>query len=322
MNEKNTKWKDYLLKSSIPLEYEVKKIFDEKGCVGSYDYTYLRRDENEVINEFSYDLDLSYIKNEHFFELMVECKYRDISTNWIFIPEKYRWLDDIESYSFLNPNDHFNKKTKFQKLEYEIIAPLCGKGIEINSGGTNPKTITQAVNQLSYAMAEKIVSGMEHQIDELLGGSEFIFYNIPIIITTANLYRLNENVSIEQIKKAKDIIQVTSKEDCLILKTPNGKHLENYNQKIFQNFIEKRGLEFLNKKLNSFNDDIRFIFSVIAQNYSPSALAVINFSEQSKGIDILFNFLDEVVKPSKETLNKTKRKEESGKKFIESLKDF
>ena len=322
MSDNSNKWKDFLLKSSIPLEYEVKQFLDKYGCVSNYEYTYLKQDENEVINEFSYDIDSSYIKDNHFFELMIECKYRDSSTNWIFTPENYGGIDEIEHFSFINPNDHFTQSHKFSGLDFEPYAPLCGKGIEINTNGQNPKSITQAINQLSYGMAEKIIAGMEHQIEKLLGTTEIIFYNIPIILTTANLFRLKENVTIKEIKKASEITEISTKEDCLVIKTPTGKHLENYNLAKFAGFIEKYGVEELTKKLKSFNNDIGFVCSVIAESYSPSAMAIIQFTEENDGLKKLFNYLNEVVNPTEEILLKQKKKQEMLQATFKKLEEI
>lgn len=304
MNDKSKKWKDFLLKSSIPLEYEVKKLMDEYGCVSNYEFTYLRENENKVEHEFSYDIDASYIKGGHFFNLMIECKYRDVTTNWIFTPENYGGKDEVESYSFLNPNDHFTQKHKFRRLDYEPLAPLCGKGIEINSNGQNPKSITQAINQLSYAMAEKVVSGMEHQIEKLLNTSEIIFYNIPIIVTTANLYRLKDNVTIQDVKDSNELSDVAIQEECLVLKGSVGKHLEDYNLQEFNVFISEYGRQELNEKLVSFNEDIGFVSSVIAKEYCPGAILVVQLTESGKGFSKVFEFLDEIVEPSEKTINR------------------
>lgn len=322
MSDNSNKWKDFLLKSSIPLEYEVKQLVDKYGCVSNYEFTYLRQDENEITNEFSYDIDASYIKGDHFFELMIECKYRDLSTNWVFTPEDYGGMDEIEHYSFVNPNDHFTQSNKFLRLEYEQYAPLCGKGIEINSNGQNPKSITQAINQLSYGMAEKVILGMEHQIEKHLGTTETIFYGIPIIVTTANLYRLKENVTIQEIKRANDIIEISTKEDCLILKTPTGKHLENYNIKKFGGFIGKYGIDELNKKLKSFNVDIGFVCSVISKNYCPSAMAIIQFTDNNNGFKKLFDFLDEIVKPTSKTMKRQMEKQQKMEELTKKLEEM
>ncbi|WP_347157457.1 hypothetical protein [Pontibacter chitinilyticus] len=319
MKDSSSKWKDFLLKSSVPLEYEVKRLLDNYGCLSTFEYTYLRKDENQILNEFSYDIDASFIKGSHFFELMIECKYRDPSTNWIFTPENYEGFQEVKPYSFINPVDAFTDFHKFRDLEYEPLAPLCGKGIEITSDGQNPKTISQAIYQLSYAMAEKVVIGMEHQYEKLLGNIDMVFYPTPIIVTTANLFRLKENVSIEDIKKSKSIDEISTKEDCLILNNNTGKSLEDFNLKIFDDFISKYGRENLNKKLKSFNKDIEFVCSVFAKNYCPSAIAIIHFSELNTGFKKLFNFFEEIIKPSERTL---KRLEEKNNKLKEMSEKF
>ncbi|MDO8734685.1 MAG: hypothetical protein Q7K21_05970, partial [Elusimicrobiota bacterium] len=200
-------WKDYLLKSSIPLEFEVKKFLDSRGCICDFEYSYLRLDENSIPKEFSYDIDASYIRDEHFVELMIECKYRHQSTKWVFIPEKYGGYQEVYPNSFMHPNDHFCRKKKFRySSSFPIeLASLCIKGIEINTSGHDTKSISHAVSQLSYAFSQKVVSGMEHQIEQLLGSSDFIFYNVPVIVTTASLFRLKNDVSISAIQKSKEL---------------------------------------------------------------------------------------------------------------------
>lgn len=310
MTANNHKWKDFLLKSSLPLEYQVMQLLKNKyGCVGYYEYTYLRRDEHDVVNEFSYDIDVSYIKGGDFFDLMIECKYRDPSTNWLFLPEQYGGIDETESYAFLNPIDQFTKNNKFRRLDFDPLGPLCSKGIEITSNSQNPKTIHQAVSQLGYAMADKVVSAMEHQIDKLIGSSEFIFYHVPIIVTTANLFRLNEDVKIDEIKKAKDIKEVCSREICVVLKNHIGPDLERYNFTKFAEFVNLRGRDELNSILKSFNEDVVFVFSVIAKEYCPEAFAVIQFTEDGKGFEKLFSFFNEVISPSEKTLERMREKQ-------------
>lgn len=307
---KQTKWKDYLLKSGIPLEYEVMQYLLKKGCVGSYEHTYMRNDENGIPNEFSYDISSSYIKGGNFFDLMIECKYRDQSTDWIFVPDDdYGGVNEIYSHGFLNPVDHFNTDNKFHQLDFEPLGTLCGKGIEITSGGSNPKTINQAIKQLSYAMADKVISAMEHQIDGLMGNSEFIFYNIPIIVTTANLYQLKDTVTINELKLANNIEDVATKTDCLVLNGNVGSDLENYNLTKFANFVNERGKAFLEQNLKSFNEDISFVFSVIAKHYCPQAIAIIHHSDSNNGFEKLFDYLNEVISPTKKTINRVKAKE-------------
>jgi hypothetical protein len=317
----NTKWKDYLLKSGLPLEYEVKQFLDSRNCISSFEYSYLKPDENSIINEFSFDIDSAFIEKEHFFKFLIECKYRDPSTNWFFLPTQYGGPSELRHTSFLHPNDHFTKATKFpyRYPELPVFAKACQKGIEITSEGQNPKTITQAATQISYAMAEIIVDDMVHQIEEYLTTSEVIFYNIPIIITTANLYRINENVTIEDIKANDDILKIATKEDCIVLETKIGKDLEKHNRKVFQNFLSKYDRSKLNHKLKSFNTDIDFVCSVISESYCPQAILVIRHTSDNKALIRLFDLLNDIIKPSKKTKDyltaERKRIKESMKRF-------
>lgn len=304
--QKEIKWKEYLLKSGLPLEYEIKEYLSKKSCISNFEYTYLREDRNQQLTEFSYDIDSSYIKQQHFVDLMIECKYRHESTKWVFLPEEFHGPDEVEYTSFMHPNDHFIPQGhfRFNNFPYEL-APLCSKGIEITSEGPNPKTITQAIAQLSYAMAERITNGILHQVDPTLSQTfgNTVFNNIPIIVTTAKLYRIKKDTLIRDIKDNGNIEDIAINEQCLIIKQPTGVDLERYNKKVFQDFLVEVGRERLQSKLNSFNKDLDFVFSVISKHYSPTCFVVIHHSEDNKGFDHFFDYVDNVINPSKEVKN-------------------
>ena len=295
------KWKDFLLKSGLPLEYEVKELLDKRKCISSFEYSYLRSDENKIVNEFSFDIDSAYIKENHFFKLMIECKYRDNSTNWLFLPGDVYHPNKFGEPTFLHPCDYFTENLDFPRknLKLQKIGKSCLKGIEINSSGQNPKSITQAVNQLSYAMAEMISDSMLHQYERLLSTSDFIFYNVPIIVTTANLYRLKEDVTIEKIKLSNEILELATKENYIILETKIGKDLANHNRKIFSEFITKHGKTELESRLNSFHKDVNFVFEVISSKFSPKSVLIIQHTNDSDTFDKLFKLMDKIVRKVK-----------------------
>jgi hypothetical protein len=310
---KDIKWKEHLLKSGIPLEYEIKEYLLKNGCIPNFEYTYLRENETKQTTEFSYDIDSSFIKPPYFIDFMIECKYRHESTKWLFLPEEYGGIDEVEYTSFIHQNDHFNSKrhSNFSNFPFPL-APLCSKGIELTNEGQNPKTITQAISQLSYAMAEKITNGIYHQIDEVLsknfGGT--LFCNIPIIVTTAELYRINENVTIDKIKNSTEIEEIATNQKCLVIKNNIGVDLEKYNLSVFQDFVSEIGKDKLSEKLNSFNKDLEFVLSVIAKNYCPQCLIVIHYSKIKNGFDDLISYLKKYMNPDKEVLDAIKQKEE------------
>jgi hypothetical protein len=319
-NEHKKIWKDHLLKSSLPLEYDVLKYLDQRGAIADFEYSYLKADESKTVKEFSYDVDASYILPPHYVDLMIECKYRHQSTNWVFIPEEYGGPSEVYQNSFLHASDHFTKKLKFPydgnfPLEF---APLCSKGIEIGTTGDNSKSIIQACTQLSYAFAEKMVDGMLNQADQLLGG-DIIFYHIPIIITTAKLFRLRSNVSIEVIEHSEVIDQVADEHDCLVLKHRTGLDLRNHSQNVFDRFKESYGGVKLQEKLNSYNNDLDFVFSLIASTYCPRSILVLHHTGNNTSLAKLFSYIESVFKPSTEVQDAVKEHKENIKQMALKL---
>ncbi len=324
MEKNKNAWKDHLLKSGIPLEFEVIKFLNQKGCVSRFDQTYLRNNENLIATEFSYDIDSSYIRGNHFIDLMIECKYRHDSTKWVFLPEHYRSdIDDITTTGFMHPIDHFNTK-KQPQIDFPItFAPLCSKGIELTSQGPNPKTITQATAQLSYGMAHKIVSAIQHQTDEILSQhfNGTIFYSIPVIITTAHLYRLREDIDIETIQLAENIESISTQVPYLIVKAKPGSDLATYNRKILMDFVLGSDIETLKSKLNSYNNDLFFVINNLASDDCPNSIVIIQHTKENIGLTKFFDFIDRVINPDEEIFDLVKKKQEEIDSFLKKFEE-
>lgn len=308
----NNKWKDYLLKSGLPLEFEVKKVLDKLGFCSKSEFAYLRENENNILTEFSYDLDSEILIKEHCFELLIECKYRDESTNWLFLPEDYNESTrGIGSTDFRNTNDFFYPKDYndkvFKYLNLIKISPLCSKGIEICSTGPNPKTIDQAISQISYAVVDKVILAMEKQ---LKGNQEelFIYHHVPVIVTTANLFRLNANVTIESIKGANNIQELSSKHDVLLIEPTISLDLKKYAYKKLSDFEAKYSKEYLNKCLNSkFKEhgrDFEYYKDEIAS--FPNGIIVMTHSQNGHSFKKLLTVFKDIVQPSKKIVDKLK----------------
>lgn len=306
-----TKWKEFFLKSGIPLEHEIINYLDKRNCFSHYEYSYLRTNEQDLINEFSYDIQSRYKGEDQDFDLMIECKYKDKSTNWFFMPEWGPYLGDFlptpeqvnirnhGTTSFLHRNDFFikgNKTTKdFNMVNYNPIAPISSKGIEITSSGNNETTITRAKAQLSYAYVDRVI----HEFRRQLFRREPIFtgYIIPVIVTTANLYRVRENITIDDIEKAKNPLDISTKEDIILLQNSSSNHLKNHAKERLRKFSKEMKTEFLNSRLIEVRS--RLTFEKIMDRISgPSGILVIQYSKESKGFDKLFNFMDEILNPT------------------------
>lgn len=312
-------WKDFLLRSGLPLENDVHRFLEEYGCVGGYEYSYFREDEKQKEKEFSYDIDASYIKGHHFFELMIECKYRHPTTSWIFTPGKYGGAQEVRETDFLHPIDYFiDINFPYGSYFPRQIGPPCTKGIEITNNGNNEKSITQAIMQLSYAMPKKIAIGIEHQIYNLLS-SPHIFYYVPIIITTSFLYRLRDDVSISQIEAAANLEDVAEKHDILVLNNKTGVDLEKYSRNVYEEMREMIGNEILEEKNRSFAKDLDHLFSVLSEYYSCRSILIVHHDKKGKNVGKIISYLDSLISPSKKIFSEIREHEEKMKKM---MKDF
>jgi hypothetical protein len=223
--KKKKTWKDHLLSSGVPLEYSVIRIFEELGIRDPGEYRYERKMADGLAQVFSVDVyaKKTDIQRMLYVECLVECKYRHDGTNWVFLPREYGEL-------FRNgPNfaDLFvtmdqcciNRKFDRSALEkFEDTYPLCARGIELLPEDANPKSIEQAVQQLRYAVVAKAIDAIEWQIFWGDGeGPEPIYVIIPIIVTTAELWRLKVGTTVEDVRKAVDLATVADPHDVLVL---------------------------------------------------------------------------------------------------------
>jgi hypothetical protein len=117
----------------------------------------------------------------------------------------------------------------------------CSKGIEISDAGPNPKSITQALSQLKYALSDSFAEDILHQVDHLLGPESPIFTYAPFIVTTADLWRLKEGVTIADIRGAKELPEVATSHDLLFcFERPDNKLQKFTSQTILSMFDSKQ----------------------------------------------------------------------------------
>ncbi|WP_259068965.1 hypothetical protein HDF24_05940 [Mucilaginibacter sp. X4EP1] len=305
----NNKWKEFLLKSGLPLEFEVKKVLDKSGFWTKNEFSYLRKNENEVLTEFSFDLDAEILIKDNLFELLVECKYRDESTNWLFIPEEYNdSTRGIGTTDFLNTNAFFYTK-KYFDLHYTMlniikVAPLCSKGIEITTTGNNPKSIDQAIAQLSYGIVDKVILAMERQLsdDDYF---HLIYHHVPIVITTANLFKLKKNTSINSIKNASQISDLATAYDILLIEPSSSLDLKNYAYKKLNDFEEKYSKKYLNERLDKKFKERGRDFEYYKNEISgfPNGILIVNHALISKALKKLLLAFNEIAQPSQNLKN-------------------
>ncbi|MHB8598858.1 MAG: hypothetical protein ACYDER_18820 [Ktedonobacteraceae bacterium] len=243
MNEKqdnDKKWKDSLLKSSLPLE----QLVAEK-LVGQYfwiagEYPYIRPNEQSISTEFSIDLhaynfinggedsDTSAILN-----FLVECKYSYPGIRWIFSPIE-------SSMPLLSPPEsgylyHLTHQGKHRLYNFTTDFPTCTRGIELTQKDFDPNVISRGLNQLRYGMPNLISQEREsiqrRRKKQNKSNLEMSFIGL-ILVTTAKLYILRTGQSLENYRSAQSLDEIASPTEALIVSQELGPGLLQYSRNI------------------------------------------------------------------------------------------
>jgi|GEM_PF-1073945 len=308
MTDKN--WKNHLLKSGLPFEYEVKECLVRHNCTVWDEYSYVRYDENNIEKEFSYDIDANYwdISSGNSFSFLVECKYKTEPTKWFFLPDPYFYQSDITQNSFLHPIDYFTERNSiFKDYLYEKIleplGPFCLKGIEVYQNQFLEVNIFKAINQLSFAFIDKVIGCIQSQI-ETSSFFNTIFFNIPIVITNAELYLINEKLTTADVEAAKDISEVSTKHDFLIFNNKIGEKLWRHNLAELNNYFTTIDESLFKEKNKSFTNDKSHFVDVLSQHYCPEAILIMHHDAEHRNYQKLFDYINFMIKPSDELKQK------------------
>lgn len=293
-------WKSKLLSSSFPLEYEVAKLLVSKGFAVDPDYKYSRSD-NGIAKDFSVDMmatAYSPFNNPNEITsslyLLVECKYRDESINWLFIPEPNKSdFSNIVGGATLRLVDEFSpyritKKDSLYDFENKIICAYKGTEMRISTNtSVYDSEFKHGIFQLQYALPRLLKESLEFEIyGHIEDNSPFLF--CPILLTTANLVMLDEDISIKKVKKASTLSDIGQEVPYLILFSDYGPDFEEHYQK------ECMSLKSLNKsKEISYLDDL-YKKSGCADTdyYKPSRIAKsLSSGERSKLSEYFTHFI-------------------------------
>jgi hypothetical protein len=290
-------WKDYLLSSGLHLWHSVAQALDKLGIYNHKEFKYERTNEIGLPQVFSVDIFASHINLELqiWLELFVECKYRHEGVRWLFVPAKtelffgpqlgdcFILLDELSSDREINRGvlDQFTSAYDF-----------CGKGVELLSNDANPKAVEQSIQQLRFALVNSIVDGLNHQLHGSIPSERTpIFVIVPIVVTTAELWRLNQDVSIESIREADVLEQVATQRDLLIMRQEPDIQLTRHAISVFEKNITAADQVLISERIKP----------VITRGYpgllhkyshaSPSQFVIIHFSKFEKAMKNLLSFI-------------------------------
>jgi hypothetical protein len=326
----DSKWKETILRSGLPLEYEIKTYLSEKGCISNYEFSYIRKNDTSVERAFSYDLDASLTRDPHFVKFMIECKYRHPNTKWIFLPSEYAGPDDVYSIDFMHPMDLFCEEYSscLQDPYYPEFAPLCSKGVEIFDNETNNKTLDQATSQIAYAFADQIAESIENQTKKLMV-SEIIFYHVPMIVTTAELHMLKPGTKISQIMQASTLSDVADEFDALVLQYSPNIELKRHSIDVLYEYLKREtgsiearanSSEIVRSKLSSYSGNLNRLIDIYSNK--PRAFVILNVSKNKESLDRFFRYLMRALFPPEgfleEILERRRKKNEEIREKLEA----
>jgi hypothetical protein len=258
------KFKNFLLRSGLPLEAYVVDKIQNYGLLDQGEYFYERNDKifSIDINGVTYANFETYYRNNLIgLDFLIECKYREENRKWIFItfkePKDYSFrastfnifLDFPLEKRLTKYGYHQRyKKNKYEECYGDLYSnyfpkdlPKVHKAVEIYEKGFNPKSIDEAIFQLRFGIGSAIVENTKNLIEEAeeeeikydkdeyfyVGGHLGIFI-IPIIVTTAPLYVLNEGLKLVDIKQSKNLNEISKIEKAVFYKQQSHLDVENY----------------------------------------------------------------------------------------------
>ena len=220
-------WKKILLKSGIPLEASVRNIIKELKIGEPLEYNFLRKNVDGLLNNFSIDMKVDKnikleVPNRYSYniEYLIECKYCTPETNWIFMSHSNAFTDEITSLCVdLGDNIYQVNDDYYYKVIKNI--PIVGKGVSLKDKNPDSTQIREAYNQLSFAYISRY-------FENLMWRDPDIYFMVPIVVTTANLWRLKENISIEEVEQSKNIEDICDLCNILRLQSDPNRLMRNY----------------------------------------------------------------------------------------------
>lgn len=238
----DTKWKEWLLKSSLPLEHLVAEKLAKLGWNVWGQYSYSRLNESGVSTDFSADLHANkdYSSSTHWIanlRVLIECKYASPGVKWVFLP--YPETAQLFSGMVKVFDQAANKRVTNRKPLEDIEEGLdyCIRGISLYDSGFDENAIHRGASQLRYAMPrlaeEEFFSHANDRHDEDIA----IPFVCAILVTTAPIYRLKKGLAFEQIYAAKSLEEITEQCEALILWESESPDRIKYSHGIYQQFL-------------------------------------------------------------------------------------
>ncbi len=233
MSKSEDKWKDYLLRSSLPLEQIVAEKLEKHGFYIAGEYAYTRPNESDIETEFSSDLhafDFLGCDEDDYLNLniLIECKYRYPGVRWIFSPYPEESTVVLGFVNYLEELCTERLESTDSLYEFERSLENCTKGIELHGKGVDPNGISRGLHQLRYAVPNLVAQEYRAQITTWNETDLAISCVCPILVTTASLHTLKLGLGLEAFQSAADLDDVATEVESLVVYQKPGPQLRRY----------------------------------------------------------------------------------------------
>jgi hypothetical protein len=248
MTESNKKWKDALLKTSLPLEYVVAGLLNDLGFGIQGEYHYLRPNESGLSTEFSVDIwavNHLFRKNRRIwgaFNYLIECKYCHPGIKWLFSPHSSSDTEYLFEGSAIYTLDKLCTRQIFDKRPIWNLTkrfPLCFKGVELLQSDATAQNIERGRLQLRYGAPRLAIHLYETQMMIFHDDELHVEFICPVLVTTAQLFVLKKGLSLNDFRNVTALSQIATAVPAVILTNPYSHLFVDYADKIIRNLYKK-----------------------------------------------------------------------------------
>ena len=203
-------------------------------------------------------------------DFLIECKYHEEKDmKWVFVPfSRYieepnpsSWRRDETANIFIDfalekilTRDGYSKRGRrdYEEIHDKILSDyfpkdlaIVDKGIEIYKGGYDRNTLSTALYQLLFGAGRLVAETVEDLSSwgslciptpsgiKIPWPTEIARFISLIVVTTSELYVVNQDTTIEDIKGSKSLEEIAQKVKAVIYEQPKNLELVNFIRKAF-----------------------------------------------------------------------------------------
>ncbi|HUW81274.1 MAG TPA: hypothetical protein VMZ31_00600 [Phycisphaerae bacterium] len=259
MGGKQDKWKEALLRSGVPLEISVAQALSGREWFvhDELSFTVVRPDKSTVVR--SVDIHAWWSSPVAELRVLAECKYRRDGIKWFFVGnpcaqlDRTAWVTSCLVGPFVPPW-YYDGPCVFPPVVYfahrprnpnDLLLPVVRKGVEIIPGdqgsdkvakSSDESRIKTALYQVRYGVAA-VQYGFpplaKEELDSYVSSHHFHF-TIPMVVTTAELFILKDQIGVKEVRGAQDIEEIAERSPALIVRGNLDRELRTYNQLLLE----------------------------------------------------------------------------------------